>query len=89
MHVIAGFEIRVFSALRDLFTDARWAFRLLLPPPCPPSSAAAGEGLHGGLPEGSCGRRRRRGMPNRQNVGEPPTHETLLSEALATNNCCK
>ena len=26
MHVIAGLEIRVLSALRDLFIDARWTF---------------------------------------------------------------
>ena len=34
----------------------------LFPPPW--------DGLHGGLLEGSCGRRRRGGMPNLQNVGE-------------------
>ena len=44
-------------------------FRLLLPPPCPPASTAPGEGLHGGMLEGSCGRRRHRGMINRLNVG--------------------
>ena len=45
--------------------------RLLLPPPCPPASTAPGEGLHGGPLEGSCDRRRRRHMPNRQNVDAP------------------
>ena len=44
---------------------------MLLPPTRPPASTAPGEGLHGDLIEGSCGRRRHRGMPNRQNVGEP------------------
>ena len=44
-------------------------FRLLLPPPCPPASTAREEGLHGGLLEGSCGRRRRRGIRNRLKVG--------------------
>ena len=46
-------------------------FLLILPPPCPPAWTTLGKGLHGGLLESSCGRRRRRGMPNHQNVGEP------------------
>ena len=46
-------------------------FCLVRPPPCPPASTAPGESLHGGLHESSCGRRRRRGISNRQNVGEP------------------
>ena len=44
-------------------------FRLLLPAQGPPASTARGEGLHGGLLEGSCGRLRRRGMLNRLKVG--------------------
>ena len=44
---------------------------LLPPPPCPSASTAPGEGLHGGLLLGSCGRHRRRCMLNRQNVGVP------------------
>ena len=54
-----------------LFSTRGGPFPLLLPPPSLFASTAPEEGLHGGLLEGSCGRRRRRGMPNRQNVGEP------------------
>ena len=52
-----------------LFSIRGGPFHLLLPPPCPPASTALGEGLHGGLFEGSCGRRRRRGVRSRLNVG--------------------
>ena len=43
--------------------------RLFLPPPCPPVSTTSGEGLHGGLLDGSCGRRHRRATRNGLNVG--------------------
>ena len=44
--MIAGLEIRVLSALRGFFIDARWTFSF--------ASAATvpGEGLHGSLLEG-------------------------------------
>ena len=44
-------------------------FSLFLPLPCPPASTSPGEGLPGGLLEGSCGRRKRISMRNRPNVG--------------------
>ena len=47
---------------------------MFLPPPCPPASTAPREDLHGGLIVSSCGRCRRRSMPNRQNVGEPANY---------------
>ena len=59
------------STLRPFLSTRGRAFRLLLPPRCTCPSTAPGECLHGGLLEGSCGRRCRRGMPNGHNVGEP------------------
>ena len=44
-------------------------FRLLFPLPCPPASTSPGEGLPGGLLEGSCGRRKHKNMRNRPKVG--------------------
>ena len=44
-------------------------FRFLLLLPCRPVSSSPGEGLPGGLLEGSCGRRKRISMRNRPNVG--------------------
>ena len=64
-----------------LFSTRRGPFRLLRLPPCPPASTAPGEGLHGGLLEDSCGRRLRRVMPIRLNVGTyaPASgYETLI-----------
>ena len=61
-------------------------FRLLLPPPRRPASTAPGEGLHGGLLESSCDRRRRRGMQNRLNVGmytPASEYETLIRRLCA------
>ena len=52
-----------------LFSTRNGPFRLLLPLPCPPASTSPGEGLPGGLLEGSCGRCKRCSMPNRLNVG--------------------
>ena len=52
-----------------LFSTRSGPFRLLLPPPSPSASTAPGEGLHGGLLEGSCGWRRCRVTRNRLNVG--------------------
>lgn len=71
MHVIAGPDWNSeFSPRFEAFLPTRGGtFRLLLAPPCPPASTAPGEGLPGGLLEGSCGRRRRRSIPNRQNIG--------------------
>ena len=71
MHVVAGLEIPALSALRGFLSTRGGPVRLFLPPPYLPASTSPGEGLHGGLLEGSCGRRRRRGMPNLKNVGEP------------------
>ena len=72
---------RALSYLRGPFLTRGEPFRLLLPPPRPPASTAPGEGLHGGLLDGSCGRRRRRGMRNRLNVGSYAPgfeYETLI-----------
>ena len=44
-------------------------FVFLLPLPYPPASTSPGEGLPGGLSKGSCGRHKRRSMPNRLNIG--------------------
>ena len=52
-----------------LFSTGGEPVRLLLPLPCPPVSTSPGEGLPGSLFEGSCGRCKRRSMPNRLNVG--------------------
>ena len=70
MHMIAGWESEFFPRFEAFLLTRGGPFRLPLAPPYPPISMAPGEGLHGGLLEGSCGRRRRRGMTNRQNVGE-------------------
>ena len=51
-----------------LFSTGGEPVRLLLPLPCPPVSTSPGEGLPGSLFEGSCGRCKRRSMPNRLNV---------------------
>ena len=61
MKDVEGGEKRALSALRG-------PFRLFLPLPCPPASTPPGEGLPGGLLEGSCGRRKRRRTANRLNV---------------------
>ena len=53
----------------DLLSTRGGPYRLLLPLPCPPASISPGEGLPGGLLEGSCGRRQRRSMRNRLNAG--------------------
>ena len=58
-----------FPRFEVLFSTRGGPFRLLLPLPCPPASTSPGEGLPGGLLEGSCGRRKRRSMSNRLNVG--------------------
>ena len=74
MHVIAGLELLVnaLSASRPFYIQKRdGVLLLILPPPCPTALGAPGEGLNGGLLEGSRGRHRLRGMPNRQNVDEP------------------
>ena len=52
-----------------LFSTRGGPFRLLLPPPCSPASTAPGDGLHGGLLEALCGRRKRRSIRNRFGVG--------------------
>ena len=81
MHVIDGEEIRALSARLGPFSTRGGPFRLLLPPTCPPASTAPGGGLHGDLLEGLCGRRRRRCMPNRLNVGTfmpASDHQTLV-----------
>ena len=52
--------------------SAREPFHLLLQLSCPPASTSSGEALPGGLLEGSCGRRKRRRMPNHRNVGMCP-----------------
>ena len=70
MHVHVRLEIRLLSALRGLSIDARWTFSFILPPPYPPTPALPGEGLPGGLREGSCGGRRCISIPNRETVGE-------------------
>ena len=51
-----------------------------LPLPYPPASTSRGEGLLGGLLEGSCGRRKRRTMPNRLNVGIRPRITAVVSK---------
>ena len=64
-----------------LFSTRGEPYRLLLPPSRPPASKAPGEGLHGRLLDGSCGRRRRRGMRDRLNVGTyapGSEYETLI-----------
>ena len=57
------------SALRGLFLDSRRTFSSASSATVPACLDGTGEGLRGGLPEGSCGRRRRRVMRNRLNVG--------------------
>ena len=58
-----------FPRFAALFSTRGGPFRLLLPLPCRSASTSPGEGLPGGLLEGSCGRRKRRSMPNRLKVG--------------------
>ena len=73
------------SALRasEAFLSTRGGpFRLFLPPPCPPALTAPGEGLHGGLLEGSCGRRRRRRMSNHQKLNDPTYLFQNMNRAL-------
>lgn len=71
IYMIAGLEVRVLSALQAIISTLCGHFRLLLPPPCPSATTAPEEGLPGGLLQGSCGRRRRRGLPIRQSIGKP------------------
>lgn len=71
MRVIACLEIRVLPALRGLFIDARWTFPYDYSATVPACLDGARRGPAGGLLEGLGDRRRRRGVPNRQNVGEP------------------
>ena len=61
----------MLSALRGLLSTLGRPFRLLVPLlPCSLASTSPGEVLHGGFKEGSCGRRKRRSMLNRLNVGK-------------------
>ena len=59
----------MLSAFRVLFVDSMRSFSFAFSATMPPASTAPREGLHGGLLEVSCGRRRRIGMRNRPNVG--------------------
>ena len=76
MHVIDGVEIRLLSALRGPFLDARRTFficffRYLLS--CPHASTSSGKGLRCVVAcsrARAAGRRKRRSMPDRLNVGE-------------------
>ena len=70
------------------FSTRGGPIRLLLPPPCPPALTAPWEGLHGGLLEGSCGRRCRRVMRNRLDVGTyapAPKYEARIQRRCAQN----
>ena len=55
MHVIAELEIRVLSALRGLFINARWTFSFASSATMTTYFDGTREGLHGGLIEGSHG----------------------------------
>ena len=68
-------EIRVLSALRGPFIGERRAFSFASFTTVPACCDGIRGGLHGGLLEDLCGRRRpRRGIPNRQNVSEPANY---------------
>ena len=78
-----------FEALLSAKVGPFW---LPLSPPCPPSSTAPGDGLHGGLLEGSCGRRRYRGMLNCHNVCKSAylfqNKKRFNLKVVPQNNCC-
>ena len=57
------------SRLAALFSTGGVFVCLFRYVPCPPASTSPGEGLPGGLLEGSCGRPKRRRMPNQRNIG--------------------
>ena len=82
MHVVAGLEIPALSALRGFLSTRGGPVRLFLPPPYLPASTSPGEGLHGGLLEGSCGRRRRRRMSNHQKLNDPTYLFQNMNRAL-------
>ena len=58
---VVGLEFGVLSAFHGAFLAARRTLSF--------ASSSPGEGLAGGLLEGSCGRRKRVSMPNLLNVG--------------------
>ena len=66
---LKGWNSKCSPRFEALLSARGGPFRLLLSLPCPPASTSPGEGLPGGLLEGSCGRRKRRSMPNRLKVG--------------------
>ena len=79
--VVEGAENERCQRFAALSSTRDGPFHLLLPPPCPPASSAPGEGLHGGLFEGSSGRRRLRSMRIRLDIGTyaPASwYETLM-----------
>ena len=64
-------------------------FCFLIPPPPVPALTIPGDGLHGGLLEGLRGRRDRRGIRNRLNIGTGgPASEckTLIRRRCETQN---
>ena len=65
---MAGLELRVISAFRDLFIDARGTFSFVSSATVPVCPELTRERLPNVPLERSCGRRKR-SMPNRPNVG--------------------
>lgn len=53
-----------------LFSTRREPFRLLLPPSCSPAPTSLGQGLNGGLLEGSRDRSKIRSMPACRDAGQ-------------------
>ena len=91
MHVIAGLEILVLSALRDILVVTRWTFSCVSPPTCPPALTAPGEALRparGLVRPASSQRYPKTSKRRRARSLYVPKHEMLLSEGGVTNNCC-